>query len=301
MSFTASFPTAIRCWKNINTMSVTLDLESLVSDLTMLQERESVIKELRALAIKDLKISLPNQADMLELVRIYRRYMPTDSDIFTLSDRVTFCKNLIAHVSTPIEQLIFNETSPENIDTVAYVKNQYSDNALLKFREYIGVRNDHAFRSFNEMCDDIENNIYDDCMIPLENTANGKLMNFYSIIDRFDLKIAMTCDIENQSGDQTTRYALLRRTVSIPQSSDNCCFEFSFIAADKFRIKDILELAELVGLDLHRIDSMPLRYNESAFIYYPMLYGTMQNILLFLFFLKLNLIQYNMIGIYDRI
>ena len=282
-------------------MSITLDLESLVSDLTMLQEREAVIKELRALTVKDLKISLPNQPDMRELVRIYRRYMPIDSNIFTLPDRVIFCKNLITQVNIPVEQLIFKKTSPDNIDNVAYVKNQYSDTALLNFRKHIGIRNDRAFRSFNEMCDDIENNIYDDCIIPLENTANGKLMNFYSIIDRFDLKIAMTCDVENQSGDQTTRYALLRRTVSIPQSSDNCCFEFSFIAADNFGIKNILDLAELVGLDLHRIDSMPLRYNESAFIYYPMLYGSKQNILLFLFFLKLNLIQYNMIGIYDLI
>ena len=282
-------------------MSITLDLESLVSDLTMLQEREAVIKELRALTVKDLKISLPNQPDIRELVRIYRRYMPIDSNIFTLPDRVIFCKNLITQVNIPVEQLIFKKTSPDNIDNVAYVKNQYSDTALLNFRKHIGIRNDRAFRSFNEMCDDIENNIYDDCIIPLENTANGKLMNFYSIIDRFDLKIAMTCDVENQSGDQTTRYALLRRTVSIPQSSDNCCFEFSFIAADNFGIKNILDLAELVGLDLHRIDSMPLRYNESAFIYYPMLYGSKQNILLFLFFLKLNLIQYNMIGIYDLI
>jgi len=282
-------------------MSVTLDLESLVSDLTMLQEREAVIKELRALTVKDLKISFPNQTDMRELVRIYRRYMPTDSEIFTLSDRVIFCKNLITQVNTPIEQLIFKKTSPDNIDNVAYVKNQYSDTALLNFRKHIGIRNDHAFRSFNEMCDDIETNIYDDCVIPLENTANGKLMNFYSIIDRFDLKIAMTCDVENQNGDQTTRYALLRRTVSIPQSVDNCCFEFSFIATDNFGIKDVLDLAKLTDLDLHRIDSMPLRYNESAFIYYPMLYGSKQNILLFLFFLKLNLIQYNMIGIYDLI
>lgn len=282
-------------------MSITLDLESLVSDLTMLQEREAVIKELRALTVKDLKISLPNQLDMRELVRIYRRYMPTDSNIFTLPDRVIFCKNLITQVNIPIEQLIFKKTSPDNIDNIAYVKNQYSDTALSNFRKHIGIRNDRAFRSFNEMCDDIETNIYDDCVIPLENTANGKLMNFYSIIDRFDLKIAITCDVENQNGDQTTRYALLRRTVSIPQSADNCCFEFSFIATDSFGIKDALDLAKLMDLDLHRIDSMPLRYNESAFIYYPMLYGSKQNILLFLFFLKLNLIQYNMIGIYDRI
>ena len=282
-------------------MNMLTQIEALNADLTMLKEREATIGELRVLTIKDLTIPLPDIIDLYELTQIYLTYMPLDSDIFTLTDRIVFCNILVNNVKTPIGQLLLSEIAINEISTIAYVKNQYSSAALSYFKKHISIKKEHAFRSFNEMCDDIESNVYDDCIIPLENTSNGKLMSFYSIIDRLDMKISTICDIENQNGDQITRYALLRRSVTIPENILNSYLEFSFTVSEHFGIKDLVNVASLMDLELYRIDSIPLQYDESAFVYYPVLQGTIKNLLMFLVFLKLNLTPYNLIGLYDRI
>ena len=282
-------------------MSIALETDALVSDLNLLKEREDMVKELRILSIKDLSLSLPKQSDVAELTNIYHQYMPLDDNTFTLNDRMIFCQSLINNAVFPVEQLLLKKYESKSIEDIAYVKNQYSSEALEKFKNHVSIKKERIFNSFNEMCDDIESGVYDDCIIPLENTSNGKLINFYSIIDRLDMKIAITCDVEAKSGDQITRYALVRRNVSVPNNPDCNYLEFSFTVSEHFGIKNMLDISYLIGLELYRIDSIPQQYNESSFVYYPVLQGSTENILLFLFFLELNLIPYNLIGLYDRI
>lgn len=284
---------------NINGMSKRSDTEILNSNLSKISEREAVTSELRTLAIKDINLPSNNIHDVKELVRIYRRYMPFDG-AYTIADRTIFCNNLYDATSISlqhIEKLCDNDI----ITALAYVKNQYSEEAANILSKFFSVNKKRHYRSFNELCEDIESGICDGCVVPIENTSDGKLMNFYSIIDRFDLKIACTCDIDNQNGDQTTCYALLRNKLTMPRDAEKCYLEFSFISSEKISLSEVIKAAEISGLKLYRLDSMPMRYNDSEFVYYPIFLGHAPSINKFALFLKLNLSQYTTIGIYNRI
>lgn len=276
------------------------NIDTLSSNLRILQEREAALRQLRALVITDMMLPLSEHSGVRDIIQTYRKYMPFDNSAFSVFDRAELCKKICLSVKG-IEHLLFSHNPSDGIETVAYVKNQYSTEALSDLRTHVEIRGEKAFRSFNELCDDIEAGVFDDCIIPLENTSNGRLMNFYSIIDRFDLKITLTCDVESQSGDQVTRYALLRRHPALPLTSNDHYFEFSFTSTDNLSTQDVLNAASYLGLKLHRIDSMMLRYNESCSVLYPVMLGSSQNILQMTTFLKLNLLQHTMIGIYDRI
>lgn len=284
---------------NINNVTVRSNIEILTANLQQLREREAITNELRALAIKDATLPSNDIHDARELIRIYRKYMPFDGS-YTIADRTLFCNNLY-DITAPSLQHIEKVCETDIITDLAYVKNQYSEEAVNILSKSFTVNKKRHYRSFGEMCEDIESGICDGCIVPIENTSDGKLMNFYSIIDRFDLKIACTCDIENQNGDQTTRYALLRNKISPPQNAEKCYLEFSFISSETILLSDIIKAAEISGLNLYRLDSMPLRYNDSEFVYYPILFGPMSNVIKFTLFLKLNLSQYTTVGLYDRI
>jgi prephenate dehydratase len=136
--------------------------------------------------------------------------------------------------------------------------------------------------------------------VPIENTSDGKLANFYSIIDRYELKIWSTCEIESSDGDQVTRYALLTRRLIIP-NSDHCYVEFSFVSTQANTLRNIIEISSLLELSVHRIDSLPLRYNKSSFEISSVLYGTLDNILKFILFVKLNIPQHTVLGLYNNV
>ncbi|MBQ9080481.1 MAG: hypothetical protein IJY27_05365 [Clostridia bacterium] len=282
-------------------MSKNSDFDVIASNLRTLQEREAAINELRALEIAELAQPMTDLTDLRELNRIYRRYMPLDNTAFTVSDRIGFCRRLADRTTVNVQDLLIRKTAPAVIDALAYVKNQYSSEAYERLCRNIAVKGEHVFRSFGELCDDIETSTVDFCIMPIENTTDGKLINFYSIIDRFELKILRTCDIESSDGDQVTRYALLWRHMSVPQDTDVCYFEFCFTCSGYYNIKDILDAAALCNLQIYRIDSLPLRYNRSAFVFYPILYGDPRNISIFMLFLKLNLSQHTIVGIYNNI
>lgn len=284
---------------NINGMSKRANTEILNSNLHKIREREAFTSELRALTIKDIDLPSTDIHDVKELVRIYRKYMPLDGT-YTIADRALFCSNLYDSTSISLQN-VEKICDTDVITDLAYVKNQYSEEAASILSKSFSVNKKRHYRSFSEMCEDIESGICDGCIVPLENTSDGKLMNFYSIIDRFDLKIACTCDIENQNGDQTTRYALLRNKLNTPQDAEKCYLEFSFISSENISLTDVIKAAEISGLKLHRIDSMPMRYNDSEFVYYPVFLGTTYNVIKFTLFLKLNLSQYTTVGIYNRI
>ncbi len=283
----------------INGMAKRSNTEILDANLRILEEREASTRELRALAIKDVVLPSNNISDIRELAHIYKKYMPADS-AFTIADRALFCNHLYDVTNIPLNRL--DSVCDTNVITdLAYVSNQYSEEAIAILSRPFSVNKKRHYRSFSEMCEDIESGICDGCIVPIENTSDGKLMNFYSIIDRFDLKIAYTCDIENQSGDQITRYALLRNKLATPQSAEQCYFEFSFVSSENVSLSDMIIAAEISGVRLHRLDSMPLRYNDSEFVYYPVFFGSLNNVIKYMLFLKLNLSQYTMVGIYGRI
>lgn len=281
-------------------MSKKSNFDTVIANLNQLKEREAIIKELRALEIAEIPYTLGETVELRDIIQLYRRYMPLSNNVLTVEDRIEFCKIIAERNKQSLKNILIKTDTEATINAIAYVKNPYSIEALALLCKDVEVHDEHIFSSFGELCDDISSGLSDACIIPIENTADGKLINFYSIIDRFELKIIATCEIESSDGNQITRYALLKRHLTIPDH-EKCYVEISLISAQSNTVKDILEAAVLLDLSIYRINSMPLRYNRSSFEISSVLYGELDSIISFILFLKLNIPQHTILGLYNNV
>lgn len=278
---------------------ISKDIAIVSSNLRYLTAKQRLLDELRQLEIGELPLPVIGSSGLSGLIRWYHTHIPYRE--LTLADRVCICRRLLDIYGDEAGPAVFSSGGESTAERITYVSNQYSEAAFRVFSAYTGTTDGRVCRSFSELCDDIGSGANDACIMPIESTSDGKLMSFYSLIDRFELKIVMTCDIESSDGAQITRYALLRRRVICPENGSPYCFEFSFTSSEGCPVNDILSAAALCDLHIYRIDSMPLRYNESVFVFYPILRGLAENIVVFALFLTLNLSQYNAVGVYNHI
>ena len=226
---------------------------------------------------------------------------------FSSRDRINTCRRLSEMLNTfglDPDELLFPSPEAQNGNGIAYVGNRYSEEAWRIFSSHFPGTGPHVYNSFAEMCEDTASGATDACIIPVENISDGKLLSFYSLIERHDLKISALCDITNEDDTKRTRYALLRRHICRPEAGDSdrgmyhdIFFEFSFSPSPGITLDEILHTTVLCGLKIYRVDSVPLSYNESSFIFHIVLLGSIEDIVTYAVFLQLCMAQYTPIGV----
>ena len=107
-----------------------------------------------------------------------------------------------------------DELSFDVQDTVAYQKSSYADAAFLRFSTLLKNPRTHYTSGFPSACEDVFNGRCEFCILPLENSSEGILNSFLRLIDRFELHICATCDITSTDHSRSTKFALLRRTLT---------------------------------------------------------------------------------------
>ena len=158
---------------------------------------------------------------------------------------------LLAEHDEPYE--VFSRTAASKI---SYVKNNYNDIAFLRFSELFEKPTVSYGTTFEEICEDVYNSESDYCILPIECSSNGKMFSFYSLINKYELKIFAVCDVDEGISGKRTRYALLsRKTLVYPNETQNEYFEFSIIGSEDYRLSDILEAANSASISIYRIDT----------------------------------------------
>jgi len=224
------------------------------------------------------------------------------SDKLTSENKINICKNISDFCSknnTDLWELICRTDNVTLNSSIAYVNNRFSKKAYSIFKGHIQNTKGNVYQSFNEMYDAVESGICNCCIVPIENTTDGKLLAFYSLIERFDMKISMVCDIEAEDGSERTRYALLKYHLFKPNDIyDTIYFEFSHSSSNGIELAEIIESAVLCNLTVSRIDSLPLIHNDSNFIMHTVVSGKSSDILNYLIYLSINLPQFNTLALY---
>ena len=276
-----------------------------------LNERSSLINEQRTISY-DLLLQI--------LADNYKAHNISQSTLFDYADLIekygikknnqeliSFFREAIAKTGKS-PALFLNENSsldfftPTAPSTISYVKNNHSDSAFIKF----GTLFDNpkvAYRtSFEDVCEDVYNSASDYCILPIENSTGGKLFSFYSLIDKYDLKIFAVCDLDTGVSDQRTRYALIsKKNLIYLKSKKNIFVEFSMIEDKNYSLKNILEAAELCGLELYRLDTVSSPYDDLAFKFYHIFKSKNQEVLLFLMYLNYKYPRHETIGYYIEV
>ncbi|MBQ8509744.1 MAG: hypothetical protein IJ493_07550 [Clostridia bacterium] len=230
-----------------------------------------------------------------------------------LADKLTVCRFAAERLKQKrgfrLDQLLSADEDAVELapsPKIAYLKNAYADTA---FRIFSGVLNTPSVvyaGDFAQVCEEVYYGRADMCILPVDSSRDAKLISFYRLIDKYELKIALSCDVTSPDGSVTTRYALLRKSLELPRQSwldaaDASFLEFSLIPDEKVSLADVLRAAEVCGLYIYKIDALPLSYSDSEFSYDIILRVGEGGFESFALFLALAVPQYEPLGIYPHI
>lgn len=225
-------------------------------------------------------------------------------------DRVALCSFLRDEMErmsmSPIEKLIDNKPYGDSCK-IAYFRNAYADAAFRIFSDVIDNPSAVYASDFSAVCEEVYYGRCDMCMLPLDSSKDAKLVSFYRLIDKYELNIVYSCDVTTPDGSVTTRYALLKRGMAVPESSkldneNSCFFELGVTLDGNDVFEAVLSAANIFGLTLYRADSIPITYGEGKFacdLIFKI--GNARGLNAFVLYLGLVIPQYEPIGIYPHI
>ncbi len=191
----------------------------------------------------------------------------------------------------------------DEIAKVVYLKNSLADIAYSVFSRVIKNARVVYAESFSEVCEEVYYSRVPYCILPLENSDDGRMAGFANLIRKYDLKIVMTCNVES-AVEKVTKFALLKRELSVlecPKSTnDGDYLEMEIKLGTKCSLHDVLEAANLFGYKLCKIDSFPLQYSEKEY-YFNVVFEGKGNVNGFICWLEFEVQRYDVIGIYTHL
>lgn len=147
---------------------------------------------------------------------------------------------------------------------IAYMPAAFADKAYLKLAVAVNNPRAAATASFVDACEEVRGGLCEYCILPLENTHNGKLTAFTRLILRYNLQVVAVCDLENGATEgQITRFALLKSAegdfpapLTPPAKGEPLYLEFIHRDGTP-SLTDLLAAAEFCGMTLCRLDTLP--------------------------------------------
>ncbi len=209
--------------------------------------------------------------DRAALCRIFSSQIGIDTDFEEQAPLTRLLGTLLPSEEEDEDEASFDEREGNR---VSYFRSSYSDSAYLRFSEVVpDLRADYA-SSFAAVCEDVYYDRADFCILPLENSTDGTLLGFRNMILRHGLKIVATVDVSSGES-QSTRFALLKkRLIALPFAEGKPQkglrkqrFLRLSVQPDTLPVSSLLEAAEIFGLSLYKIDTVPVSYGEGRFVY----------------------------------
>lgn len=200
-----------------------------------------------------------------ELPQDYRDYADIYSAATDTADKVAICKMMVQTLNDNGEDMsVYKLLEPENDVThdfdssirIAYRKAYGADIAFEKFASVIPDASALYRDNFAHVCDCVALGDADMCILPYENTADGKLFGFYRLIESYELKIAASCMVRSDNRDDETRYLLLSPSLSgLSEISGITDFEFSLADRDGETLTKVMSAANLFGINIRSVDT----------------------------------------------
>lgn len=255
---------------------------------------------------------------IFELARLYCEQYSNTNDIFTslkniskelsANDEIIFLSELCrSELSNKIKHILFigssEPTSAGAYSKISYVKNRYNDIAFEQFSRSVANAKPNYATSFTECCENVFDGTCEFGILPIMNSKDGRLMSFYSLLDRYELKICETVDIESEDSSTILKHARISRACKEYkrriQKNQKFIFEFSVISENTDFFADLFNAAKQIGANLKYVDSLPVEYTSNMQKFFFSFSLPIQNTLAFRLFVALNHQTYTPIGIYE--
>jgi hypothetical protein len=190
------------------------------------------------------------------------------------------------------------EKATENAkNRITYQRNSYADEAYQQFSKLFSEARASYTHSFSEVCEAVYNGFSEYCILPVENSTEGRLSSFARLIERYELKLAATCDVSVGEG-KITKFALLRRSIEplIPKDPLPHYFAFSCELSEELGVEDLTGAAALCGLRWEQLD-----LNRAENVLHGVLREGEGDLPAYLLYLAMEAPSYTPMGIYPHL
>ncbi len=127
--------------------------------------------------------------------------------------------------------------------------------------------------SFSEILEEVAGGRAAFGILPIEDSAQGRLFRIYEQCESFELHIACTTDIKDENG-KTVRMALLYKgDAHLAHAPSGERTLECLLYGDEGALIELLSVATALGFTLRRVDSVPLSYREDGFVQHVVLCG----------------------------
>ena len=195
------------------------------------------------------------------------------------------------------------EIRDEGRGRIVYQKNAYTDSAYLCFSARLDAPRASYAHSFLSACEEVYNGLCEYCILPIENSAEGQLMSFARLTERYELKIAATCDVVGNDTGRVTRFALFRRSLlpHLCRGDGTEYFECALPQDGTPDVSDVLQAARFYGLRLSRIGTSPATDDSTAASVRLSFFTEGADLPSFLLYLAMEAPHYTPIGFYPHL
>ena len=139
---------------------------------------------------------------------------------------------------------------------IAFVAGKQANAAFEEFAKRLGTVSAVSVESFSDACDAASEGEADYCIVPLENSSEGRLDGFYNSIGKSGLYPVLACRLSD--GYEYTRFALCCRAACFIAGEGETVMQIRITAESMTDAADILTAAEFFGASLKRLDTIPL-------------------------------------------
>lgn len=160
--------------------------------------------------------------------------------------------------------------SPLSKGRIAYFPNAFADRAYRLFSGHLSAERGGApcrtvaCRGFAEACEEVTRGKCEFCILPLESSADGKLVGFSRLIAEQGLFITAVCDVENRAlaESNVTRFGLLSQRpeteVAAWMTAPRRTYLELLCTPSSLSITELMIAADFCGMTLRRMDTIPL-------------------------------------------
>ena len=285
-------------------MTDTKKEQILILNLQEFYKRENLVKQQKNITLSELARhyceTCSNADDILKSLKEI-------TDLLSADDKMVFLSELChSEFSAKLKDILFigsaEPTSAGAHSKISYLKNKYNDTAFEYFSHSIANAKPDYASSFTECCENVFDGRCEYCILPLINSRDGRLLSFYSLLERYELKICGVIDIDSEDATSTIKHALIGRSCKELrkkiQKNQKYIFEFYITSDNTNFLSPLFEAANQVGATLTCIDSIPTEYAPHLQKFFISFSVSSHNLLSLRLFVALNHSAYTPLGIY---
>lgn len=243
--------------------------------------------------------SLPQRQD--NCIGENQKYVSSVINSVNIFDRLNWVDSFFQKDGMTITEGNTEEDFDSN--TVVYLKNPLADIAYNNFSKLLQDPRVLYKETFSDVCEEVYYSRVPYCILPIDNSEEGRMTSFGNMIRKYGLKIILTCNVESANG-KITRFALLKRELEKIECkkaySEGEYLEVGFYFGEGQKLQEVLTAAMFFGFSLNKVDSLPIYYSEKEYYFNVVFQGNGQ-IEKFLYWLELEIPRYEIIGIYTQV